>query len=100
MVITEKKNFSRFSILKKNFESFFWGGVTKGQNFFFRFLAELGHSESILIFFDFLQNRSDREGGGAGGTKNPRLRFYRSRRYSENQRQIDENFEFGSWSLQ
>ena len=48
-------------------KSFFGGGVTKGQKFFFRFLAVSGHSESILIFSDFLQNRSDRGGGGAGG---------------------------------
>ena len=56
------------NFLLKNFQkNFFLGGVTKGQIFFFRFLAVSGHSESILIFSDFLQNRSDRGGGGAGG---------------------------------
>ena len=54
------KNFQK---IFENFSKFFsGGGVTKGQKFFFRFLAELGHSESILIFSEFLQNRSDRGG--------------------------------------
>ena len=51
---------------KKIFESFFRGGGHQGAEiFFFQILAELGHSESILIFSNFLQNRSDR--GGRGG---------------------------------
>ena len=35
------------------------GGVTKGQKIFIRFLAVLGHSESILIF-------CKNDGGGLG----------------------------------
>ena len=58
----------------KIFLSFFSGGGHQAAKKIFRFLAELGNSESILIFSDFLQNRSDRGGRGVGGTKNLRLR--------------------------
>ena len=64
---TTFKKFSKKFL--KIFLSFFRGGVTKGQKFFFRFLAVSGHSESILIFSDFLQNWSDRGGRGGGGAK-------------------------------
>ena len=57
-------NFKNFL---KSFQSFFGWGVTKGQ-FFFQFFAVSRHSESILNFSNFLQNRSDR-GGGAGDQK-------------------------------
>ena len=63
------KNF--WKKILKIFLSFFRGGVTKGQKIFFRFLAELGHSESILIFFPIFC-KIDPIGGG---TQNPRLRF-------------------------
>ena len=57
-------NFKNFL---KSFQSFFGWGVTKGQ-IFFQFFAVSRHSESILNFSNFLQNRSDR-GEGRGDQK-------------------------------